>query len=57
MIAVFFTKTYVRILNPSLGELDPTLPDKIADHHPLAGHWRGFEHALQQRIADATIMT
>ena len=57
MIAVFFTKTYVRILNPSLGELDPTLPDEIAEHHPLARHWRGFEHALDHRIAAATIMT
>jgi hypothetical protein len=57
MIAVFFTKTYVRILNPSLGELDPELPDEIADRHPLARHWRGFEHALQQRIANAAIMT
>ena len=25
-LAVFFTKTYTRILNPSLAELDPTLP-------------------------------
>ena len=29
--AVFFTKTYTRILNPSLAELDPAaLPDEIA---------------------------
>ena len=28
-IAVFFTKTYTRILNPSLAELDPTLPDDM----------------------------
>ncbi len=57
MIAVFFTKTDVRILNPSLGELDPELPDEIADRHPLARHWRGYEHALDQRIAAAAIMT
>jgi hypothetical protein len=57
MIAVFFTKTYVRILNPSLAELDPRLPDEIAEHHPLARHWRGYERALQQRIAAAHIMT
>jgi hypothetical protein len=56
-IAVFFTKTYVRILNPSHGELDPTLPDEIADRHPLARHWRGFEQALEQPIASAAIMT
>jgi hypothetical protein len=53
MIAVFFTKTYVRILNPALGELDPTLPDQIAARHPLARHWRGFEHAVEKRIASA----
>ncbi len=57
MIAVFFTKTYVRILTPSLGELDPTLPDEIADNHPLARAWRAYENALDQRIADAAIMT
>jgi hypothetical protein len=47
----------VRILNPSLGELDPTLPGEIADNHPLARAWRAYEHALGQRIADAAIMT
>jgi hypothetical protein len=57
MIAVFFTKTYVRILNPSLGELYPNPPRGIAAHHPLARHRRGFEHALEQRIANARIMT
>ena len=29
--AVFFTKTYVRIVNPSLAELDPQLPEEIAN--------------------------
>jgi hypothetical protein len=52
-IAVFFTKTYTRILNPSLPELDPTLPDETAQHSPLARAWRAFEHALDARIADA----
>jgi hypothetical protein len=28
MIAVFFTKTYARILNPSLGELDRNSPTR-----------------------------
>ena len=32
MIAVFFTKTHVRIVNPSLAELDPQLSPEIA--HP-----------------------
>ncbi len=29
-LAVFFTKTYTRIVNPALAELDPTLPTEIA---------------------------
>jgi hypothetical protein len=55
MIAVFFTKTHVRILNPPLAELDPQLPKEIADQSDLARHWRGFEHALDQRIKQAAI--
>ena len=54
-IAVFFTKTYTRILNPSLAELDPTLPNDIAQHSPLARAWRAFEHALDAPIADAQL--
>lgn len=55
-LAVFFTKTYTRIVNPSLAELDPDLPPDIADRAPLAKTWRAFERALQDRIAEATIM-
>ena len=53
--AVFFTKTHVRIVNPSLAELDPQLPENIANHHPLTRAWRAFEHALDQRIQQAAI--
>ena len=53
--AVFFTKTYVRIVNPCLAELDPHLPEEIANHTDLARHWRGYEHALDQRIQQAAI--
>ena len=39
-LAVFFTKTYTRILNPSLAELDPALPSQdrrsITTRHLLA---------------------
>jgi hypothetical protein len=52
-IAVFFTKTYTRILTPSLAELDPALPDEIADRAPLARAWRAFEKSLDARIAQA----
>ena len=44
-LAVFFTKTYTRIVNPSLAELDPALPPDIADRAPLAKTWRAFERA------------
>jgi hypothetical protein len=54
-IAVFFTKTHARIVNPALAELDPHLPPEIADHSPLARHWRGFEHALNDIIKQAAI--
>jgi hypothetical protein len=54
-IAVFFTKTYTRILNPSLPELDPALPDEIAQRSPLARAWRAFDQALNARIADAAL--
>jgi hypothetical protein len=54
-LAVFLTKTYTRIVNPSLAELDPSLPPDIANRTPLAQAWRAFEHALQARITDAAI--
>ncbi len=53
--AVFFTKTYVRIVNPSLAELDPHLPPEITNQHPLARAWRAFEHALDDKIKQAAI--
>jgi hypothetical protein len=52
-LAVFLTKTYTRIANPSLAELDPSLPADIAQRTPLARAWRAFEHALQDRINEA----
>jgi DNA-binding transcriptional ArsR family regulator len=55
MIAVFFTKTYTRIVNPALAELDPHLPDRIARTTALGKPWRQFEHALDDRIKQAAI--
>jgi hypothetical protein len=52
-LAVFFTKTYTRILNPSLAELDPVLPPQIAARSPLASRWRAFEHAIENKIRQA----
>ena len=54
-IAVFFTKTYTRIVNPSLAELDPHLPDHVSARSPLARSWRAFEHALNDKIQQAAI--
>ncbi len=54
-LAVFLTKTYTRIVNPSLAELDPTLPTDTADRAPLAKAWRAFERAIQDRINEAAI--
>jgi hypothetical protein len=54
-LAVFFTKTYTRIVNPALAELDPQLPAKIAARSPLGSSWRAFEHALEDKIKQAAI--
>jgi hypothetical protein len=48
--AVFFTKTHVRIVNPSLAELDPQLPNEIANQSPIVRAWRAFEDALDTKI-------
>jgi hypothetical protein len=54
-LAVFFTKTYTRILNPALAELDPALPAEIADRSPIARAWRAFEHAIDTQIKQAAL--
>ena len=54
-LAVFLTKTYTRIVNPSLAELDPALPADIADRTPLAKTWRALERAIDDRIEEAAI--
>ena len=54
-LAVFFTKTYTRIVNPSLSQLDPNLPDAIARTTALGKPWREFERALDARIKEAPI--
>jgi hypothetical protein len=56
-IAVFATKTYTRILNPGLAELDPRLPANIAARSDLARAWRAYEHALDTKIKQAAIAT
>ena len=54
-LAIFLTKTYTRIVNPSLAELDPALPPYIAAHTPLAETWQAFDRAVQDRVNQAAI--
>ncbi len=54
-LAVFFAKTYARIVTPSLAVLDPTLPEQITARAPLARAWRAYERALQARITEAAL--
>ncbi|HEY8236320.1 MAG TPA: hypothetical protein VIF85_06750 [Gaiellaceae bacterium] len=54
-LAVFFAKTYARLVTPSLAELDPALPAEIAARSALARSWRNFEQALNARITDADL--
>ncbi len=56
-LAVFFTKTYTRIVNPSLAELDPTLPAEITKRSPLAVSYGAFEHAIEDKIKQAAVAT
>ena len=54
-LAVFFAKTYARVVTPSLSELDPALPDEIGARSHLARAWRAYKRALDERIADAAL--
>jgi hypothetical protein len=54
-LAVFMTKTYTRIVNPALAELDPAIPPEIANRTALASSWRAFENALDDKITQAAI--
>jgi hypothetical protein len=50
-VAVLFTKTYGRVLAPSLGLLDPRLPEGVTRRSPLAIAWHRFESALDDFIS------
>ena len=54
-LALFFAKTYARVVTPALAELDPALPAEIAARSALARGWHSFEHALEAKIADAAL--
>ena len=54
-LAVFFSKTYTRIVNPCLAELDPVLPAEIAARSPLARSWHALEREIENIITQAAI--
>jgi hypothetical protein len=52
---MFLTKTYVRIVIPTLGHLDPQLAPDIAARSPVARAWQGLDRALDDFIAASGI--
>jgi len=52
-VALFFTKTYARILRPGHARLDPAMPADPSD--TLTTTFRRWEQALDQHIADAKV--
>jgi hypothetical protein len=52
-VALFFTKSYSRILRPGLARIDPGLPADTTD--PLASAWRQLDAALDHHIQEAKL--
>ena len=52
-VALFFSKTYARILRPGLARLDPDLAPNPADL--LADAWRRLDVAVDRLIQEANI--
>ncbi len=52
---MFLTKTYVRVVTPTLGYLDPQLAPEIAARSPVARAWRGLDRAIDELIAGSSI--
>lgn len=52
-VALFFSKSYARILRPGLARIDPDLPPDATD--PLASAWRRMDAALDEVIQDARL--
>ena len=49
-LSMFFTKTYTRIVTPSLGYLDPAVPPEVSARAPVARAWRNFDRALDNLV-------
>jgi hypothetical protein len=52
-VALFFAKTYARVLRPGLARIDPQLPHDAPD--PLAQAWRRLDIAIDRHIAEAKL--
>jgi len=52
-IALFFAKTYARVLRPGLARIDPGLPPDSLD--PLAHAWRQLDAAIDRHIQEAKL--
>jgi hypothetical protein len=52
-VALFFSKTYARILRPGLARLDPDLPPNPADS--LAHAWRRVDIAVDRLVQEAKL--
>jgi len=52
-IALFFSKTYARVLRPGLDGLDAPPPVDTPD--PLRTAWRGLDQALSGLVGDARL--
>ena len=52
-IALFFSKTYARVLRPGLARLDATPPIDAPD--PLRAAWRSLDQALSKLVHDARL--
>lgn len=50
-LSFFFAKTYTRILEPGLPQLDPSIPSTL----PLAQSWLRFDHALTSFVKQANL--
>lgn len=52
-LAFFFAKTYARILQPGLDQLDPSSPQ--SPDSPISQAWRHFDHAITNFVKEAKL--
>ena len=51
--ALFMTKSYVRVVRPTLDRLEPQLPDDASDR--LRRAWKSCENAFERTVREARI--